>query len=138
MCSSATFCDPINYLIFLDVNFLDSILSRTVVLGKVWWGPDHYHVKYIAWSSPHFSKYCRARLCSFNGGRLWPAQRHGLFKENVRLFCILGVGKTMEVGGPYRVRQSMSSHVEHRFYDFADHSMSCLSVSHTICIFRYE
>ena len=35
----------------------------------------------------------------------------------------------MEVGGggPYRVRQSMSSHVEHRSYDFADHSMSCLS-----------
>ena len=32
----------------------------------------------------------------------------------------------MEVGGPYRVRQSMSSHVEHRSYDFADHSMSCL------------
>ena len=27
----------------------------------------------------------------------------------------------MEVGGgPYRVRQSMSSHVEHRSYDFAD------------------
>ena len=35
----------------------------------------------------------------------------------------------MEVGGggPYRVRQSMSSHVEHRSYDFADHSMLCLS-----------
>ena len=30
-------------------------------------------------------------------------------------------------GGAYRVRQSMSSHVEHRSYDFADHSMSCLS-----------
>ena len=33
----------------------------------------------------------------------------------------------MEVGGPYRVRQSMSSHVEHRSYDFANPSMSCLS-----------
>ena len=35
----------------------------------------------------------------------------------------------MEVGGggAYRVWQSMSSHVEHRSYDFADHSMSCLS-----------
>ena len=33
----------------------------------------------------------------------------------------------MEVGGPYRVRQSMTSHVEHRSYDFADHLMSCLS-----------
>ena len=34
----------------------------------------------------------------------------------------------MEVGGgAYRVRQSMSSHVEHRSYDFADPSMSCLS-----------
>ena len=36
----------------------------------------------------------------------------------------------MEVGGgggPYRVWQSMSSHVEHRSYDFADPSMSCLS-----------
>ena len=42
---------------------------------------------------------------------------------------MLGVGKTMDVGGggPYRVRQSMSSHVEHRSYDFADPSMSCLS-----------
>ena len=30
-------------------------------------------------------------------------------------------------GGAYRVRQSMSSHVEHRSYDFADHSMSRLS-----------
>ena len=29
----------------------------------------------------------------------WPAQRRGLFKEYGRLFCILGVGKTMEVGG---------------------------------------
>ena len=28
-----------------------------------------------------------------------PAQRRGLFKEWGRLFCILGVGKTMEVGG---------------------------------------
>ena len=33
----------------------------------------------------------------------------------------------MEVGGPYRVRQSMYSHVEHRSYDFDDPSMSCLS-----------
>ena len=50
----------------------------------------------------------------------------GIIKDH---FCILGVGKTMEVGGggAYRVRQSMSSHVEHRSYDFADHSMSCLS-----------
>ena len=28
-----------------------------------------------------------------------PAQRRRLFKEKGRLFCILGVGKTMEVGG---------------------------------------
>ena len=33
----------------------------------------------------------------------------------------------MEVGEPYRVRQSMSTYVEHRSYDFADPSMSCLS-----------
>ena len=33
----------------------------------------------------------------------------------------------MEVGGPYRVRQSMSSHGEHRLYDFADPSMPRLS-----------
>ena len=58
---SLFFCDPINCLIFLDVDFLDSILSRAVVLGKVWWGPDPHHVKYIAWPSPYFSKYYRAR-----------------------------------------------------------------------------
>ena len=33
----------------------------------------------------------------------------------------------MEVGGPSRVQQSMSSHAEHQSYDFVDPSMSCLS-----------
>ena len=38
--------------------------------------------------------------------------------------------------GPYRVWQSMSSHVDHRSYDFADHSMSCLSSPALISSFR--
>ena len=43
----------------------------------------------------------------------------------------------MEVGGgPYRVRQSMSSHVEHRSYDFANPLMSCLSSPALVNIFR--
>ena len=43
----------------------------------------------------------------------------------------------MEVGGPYRVRQSMSSHGEHRLYDFADPSMLRLSSPALIYIYMY-
>ena len=59
---------------FFNVDVLDLIMSHTLVLGKVWWGPDQHHVKYIAWPSPHFSKRYRAQKClsqcSFNGGHL--------------------------------------------------------------------
>ena len=59
LCSSAIFFS-IRLIDFFHVDVLDSIMSRALVLGKVWWGPDQHHVKYIAWPSPHFSKRYRA------------------------------------------------------------------------------
>ena len=60
LCSSAIFL-WFNWVIFFYVDFLDSILSRAVILRKVCWGPDQHHVKYIAWPSPHFSKHYHSR-----------------------------------------------------------------------------
>ena len=74
-------------------------------------------------ATAHDSIYCSAVSMAAGCGRLSAA----VFLKNRVGSCILGVRKQWGKGGPYRVQQLMSSHVEHRSYDFADHSMSCLS-----------
>ena len=45
---------------FFDVDVLDWIMSRALVLGKVWWGPDQHHT--FPSVTARDSAYCSAVL----------------------------------------------------------------------------
>ena len=146
------FCNSINWLIFFDFDFLDSILSRAVILRIVWWGSDQHHVKYIAWPSPHSSKHYRACLSHFifNGGRLSAAVFLKKWKPKVgscvfffwgggiKLFSSGSNEEGLGGGGVYPVHRSMSADHEHRSGDYVERSLSrdsstALSIFSEIC-----